>query len=101
MQLDALPPAAARGLAPEEEQLLRHADGGAARVAADVGAEAREGQAADYGFVGLAGAVAPAVVVVEAARGGVSVGFVGDGGSGVGKGGEGEGVMGELSAPSR
>lgn len=68
VQLDALPPAAPGGFPPEQEQLLRHADGVAAHfVAADVAAQPRQGQAADDGLVGLAGAVAPAIVVVEAA----------------------------------
>lgn len=68
LEVDALPPAAAGGLAPEEQQLLGHADGAAAHVvAADVGAQARQRQRADDGLVGLARAVAPVVVVVEAA----------------------------------
>ena len=47
---------------------MRHADGVAVSefAAADVGSEAGEGETADYGFVGFAGAVAPAVVVIEA-----------------------------------
>ena len=68
LELDALPPAAAGGLAPEEQQLLGHADGAAAHVvAADVGAQPRQRQRADDGLVGLARPVAPVVVVVEAA----------------------------------
>ncbi len=68
VELRALPPAAARRLAPEEQQLLRHADGMPVGqlVAAYVRAQARQRQAADDGLVGLAGAVAPIVVVVEA-----------------------------------
>ena len=67
VQLDPFPPAPPRRLPPEQQQFLRHADGVAVGevVALNVGAEAGEGERADDGFVGLAGAVAPAVVVVE------------------------------------
>ena len=42
-ELDTLPPASARGLTPEEQQLLRHADRVVAHlVAADVSAQARQ-----------------------------------------------------------
>lgn len=68
LELDTFPPAPASGLAPEKQKLLGHADGVAAHlVALDVGAQAGEGEGADDGLVGLAGAMAPAVVVVEAA----------------------------------
>ena len=68
VELDTLPPAPPGRLAPEEEQLLRHAHGIAAHlVAADVGPQARKGEAADDGLVGFACTVAPLVVVVEAA----------------------------------
>jgi len=68
-QFDALPPAPPGGLAPEEEQFLRHPDGGAVAqgfVAFDVGAEPGEGEGADDCFLGLARSVAPGVFVVEA-----------------------------------
>ncbi len=68
LQLDTLPPTATRGFAPEEKQFLRHAHGVAVgRFAADVRAQAREGDGADDRFVGFGGAVAPDVGVVEAA----------------------------------
>ena len=68
LEVHALPPAAPRGLAPEQQQLLGHADGVAGQVvAADIGAEAGERDTADDGLVGLVGAVTPSVVVVEAA----------------------------------
>jgi hypothetical protein len=69
-ELNTLPPAAAGGLAPEEEKLLRHADGIVIRnvVALDVGAEASECDGSDNRFVWLGGAVAPAIIVIEAAR---------------------------------
>ena len=70
VQLHAFPPTSPRRLPPKQEQLLRHAHRVVVRqrlAALDVGPEAREGEAADDGLVGLAGAVAPAVLVVEAA----------------------------------
>ena len=68
LQLDALPPASARGLAPKQQQFLSHADsvGSCEVIAADVGSQPGESNAGDDGLVGFAGAVAPAVVVVEA-----------------------------------
>ena len=90
LELDALPPAAARRLAPEQQQLLRHADRVVADlVTADVGAQPRQRQRANDRLVGLARAVAPVVVVVEAAgrTGGVSmcVAERGGGNEGVGR----------------
>lgn len=68
LELDTLPPAPASRLAPEEQKLLGHAHGVAAHlVALNVGAQAGEGKGADNGLVRLAGTVAPAIVVVEAA----------------------------------
>jgi len=70
LQIDTLPPTPSRRLPPEKQQFLRHADGvavGDAFAAFDVGAEAGESEAADDGFLGLAGTVAPAVIVVESA----------------------------------
>lgn len=63
LEIDAFPPAAPGRLAPKQQQLLGHADcvGGAGRVVLDVGAQSGEGDAADYGLVGLACAVAPCV----------------------------------------
>ena len=67
VELDALPPAAPGGLAPEQQQLLGHADRVAADVvAADVAAQPRQRQAADDGLVGLPCAVTPSVIAVEA-----------------------------------
>lgn len=68
VQLDPFPPASPRRFPPEQEQFLRHAEGVAVGevVALDVGAQAGQRETADDGFVGLAGAVAPLVVVVEA-----------------------------------
>lgn len=90
LELDALPPAAAGRLAPEQQQLLRHADRVVADlVAADVGAQPRQRQRADDRLVGLARAVAPVVVVVEAAGTDVGVSFCvaerGGGNEGVGR----------------
>lgn len=67
VQLDTLPPASSSGFPPEEEQLLRHADGVVAHfVASNVAAQPSEGQTADDGLVRLASSVTPLVVVVEA-----------------------------------
>lgn len=66
VQLNTLPPASSSGFPPEEEQLLRHADGIAAHfVASNVAAQPSEGQTADDGLVRLTSSVAPLVVVVE------------------------------------
>lgn len=68
LELNALPPTPASRLTPEEQKLLGHADGVAAHlVTLNIGAEAGEGEGANDGLVGLACAVAPAIVVVEAA----------------------------------
>lgn len=67
LEVDALPPTSTRRFPPEEKELLCHAD----RVAvagvstADIGSEACECQTADDSFIGLSGAMTPAVVVVE------------------------------------
>lgn len=72
VQLNTLPPTATRRLTPEEKKFLRHADGIAVRegivivVALNVGTEAGECYGCDDRFVWLRGAVAPAVIVVEA-----------------------------------
>jgi hypothetical protein len=68
VELDTLPPASASGFPPEEEQLLGHSDSITVGevVALDVGPQACECNTADDGLVGFAGAVTPAVVVVEA-----------------------------------
>lgn len=67
LELNALPPAAPGGLAPEEQQLLGHTHGiGAHLVTADVTAEARKCKTADDGLVGLTCAVTPGVVMVKA-----------------------------------
>lgn len=68
LQLDAFPPTPPGRFPPKEQQLLRHADRVVVgHVAFDVGSEPRESETADDGFVGLAGSMAPAVVVVETA----------------------------------
>lgn len=68
LKLDALPPAPTSRLAPEEQKLLGHADSIAAHlVALNIGTQTGEGEGADDGLVGLAGAMAPTIVVVEAA----------------------------------
>lgn len=68
LQLDALPPAATGRLAPKQKQLLGHTHGVATHlVAPDVTTQTGQCQAADHGLVRLASAVAPVVVVVEAA----------------------------------
>jgi hypothetical protein len=69
VKLDTLPPAAASGFPPEEEQLLRHSDSVAVRkiVALDVRPQTRERDTADNGLVRLASTVAPSIVMVEAA----------------------------------
>jgi hypothetical protein len=68
LELNPFPPASPRRFPPEEKQFLRHAEGVAVReiVALDVGAQASQRETAYDSFVGLAGAVAPLVVVVEA-----------------------------------
>jgi hypothetical protein len=68
VKFDTFPPAAASGFPPEEEQLLRHSDGVAVSkvVTLNVRSQACKSNAANDGFVGLAGAVTPSVVVVEA-----------------------------------
>lgn len=67
VKVHAFPPAPAGRLAPEQQQLLRHAHGVVARiVAADVAAQPGERETADDGLVRLAGTVAPLVVVIEA-----------------------------------
>ena len=68
-KLDTLPPAAASGFPPEEQQLLRHADRVAVSkvVALDIRSQAREGDTADDSLVGLAGTMTPSIIVVEAA----------------------------------
>jgi hypothetical protein len=73
VQLDALPPASPRWLAPEQQQLLRHTHRIATHlVTADIAAEARKSQAADNSLIGLACAVSPLVLAVEATRNAVS-----------------------------
>lgn len=72
LQLDAFPPATPCRFTPEEEQLLRHTDrvtvaDTADLVAADVAAQPCQCEAANDRLVRLSGAVAPFVVVVEAA----------------------------------
>ena len=69
LELDPFPPAPPGRFTPEEEEFLCHADGVAVGeiVAFDVCAQPGEGETADDGLVGFAGAVAPSVVVVEAA----------------------------------
>jgi hypothetical protein len=70
VKLNTLPPAAASGFPPEEKQLLRHSDSVAVSkiVALDVRSQTRERDTADDGLVGLAGTMAPSVVMVEAAE---------------------------------
>lgn len=66
VELNALPPASSRGLAPKQQELLRHTHRIVAQVAAaDVASQPGQRQATNDGLVGLAGSVAPAVVVVE------------------------------------
>lgn len=72
VELDALPPAAASWLAPEKKKLLCHANGVGTLSTADIGAKASESEGADYSLVWLAGAVAPAICMVEAAKSSVS-----------------------------
>ena len=67
-ELDALPPAATSWLAPEEKKLLCHANSVGALSAADIGTKASESEGADYSLVWLAGAVAPAICMVETAK---------------------------------
>ncbi len=70
VQLDALPPASTCWLPPKEEQLLRHAHRVVAHlVTPNIGAQPRQGQAADNGLVRLPCPVAPQVVMVESAVG--------------------------------
>ena len=69
VQLHAFPPTSPRRLPPKQEQLLRHTHRVVVRqrlAALDVSSQSRKGEAANDGFVGLAGAVAPTVLVVEA-----------------------------------
>jgi hypothetical protein len=70
VELNTFPPAAASGFPPEEEQLLRHTNSVAISkiVTLNVRSQACKGDAANDGFVRLAGTMAPSVVVVEAAR---------------------------------
>ena len=69
VKFNAFPPAAASWFPPEQQQLLSHADSVAVGqiVSFDIGPQARESDAADNGFIGFSGAVAPVVIVVEAA----------------------------------
>lgn len=66
-EVDALPPAAPGGLAPEQQQLLRHADrvDGIGGVVWDICPQPGEGYAADDGFVGLAHTVTPSIGMIE------------------------------------
>lgn len=72
VELDALPPAAASWLAPEEKKLLCHANSVGALSTANIGTKASESEGADYSLVWLAGAVAPAICVVETAKSNVN-----------------------------
>lgn len=71
VELDALPPAAASWLAPEEKKLLCHANS-VGLSTADIGTKASESEGTDYSLVWLAGAVAPAICVVKTAKSNVS-----------------------------
>lgn len=67
LQVDAFPPAPPRRLAPEEKELLGHANGVVVHVvAADIAAQSSQGKTAHDRFVGLTGTMTPAVVMIEA-----------------------------------
>jgi hypothetical protein len=70
VKLDTLPPATASWFSPKEKQLLRHSDSVTVSkiVALDIGPQTRKCDAADDSLVRFAGAVAPSIVMVEAAE---------------------------------
>lgn len=70
VKLDAFPPASTGRFPPEEQELLSHTNGIAVSkvVAFDVSPEACKSNTANHRLIGLAGAVAPMIVVVEATR---------------------------------
>ena len=67
LEVDAFPPTSTGWFAPEKQKLLGHADGVVVGqfAAADVGAETRQSETANYGFLGFAGTMAPAVIVIK------------------------------------
>ena len=68
VQLYSLPPAPSRRFSPEQQQLLCHTNRIAVGEVAptNIGPQTGERQAADNGFVRLAGPVTPAIVIVKA-----------------------------------
>lgn len=68
IEVNAFPPAAASRLAPEQKELLSHADSVGVGVATDIGTQTSKGDTADDSLVGLASTVTPGIVVVEATR---------------------------------
>lgn len=69
VKLNTFPPATASWFPPEQQQLLSHADSVAVGqiISFDIGPQARKSNAADNGFIGFSSAVAPVVIVIEAA----------------------------------
>lgn len=66
IKLDALPPAAAGRLAPEQKKLLGHSNGiVVGQVSSDIGAEFSQGKTANDCLVGLCGAVTPLIFAVK------------------------------------
>lgn len=68
IKVNAFPPAAASRLAPEQKELLSHADSVGVGVATDIGTQTSKGDTADDSLVRLASTVTPGIVVVETTR---------------------------------
>ena len=68
-KLNALPPATASRLSPEQEKLLGHSDCVAICeiVALDIGSKSSESDTADHGLVRFSSPMAPGIVVIETA----------------------------------
>jgi hypothetical protein len=65
-EVNTLPPASTSRLAPEQKQLLSHADGVGVGLATDISTQTGKSNTADNSLVGLAGTMTPGVVMVEA-----------------------------------
>jgi hypothetical protein len=66
VKVHTLPPAAASGLSPEQQEFLGHADSIVVRkITTDVGTKLGQSQTADHRLVRLWGAVAPVILAIK------------------------------------